>query len=66
MTARTIAALSGGHSSLEAEILANMERWRWMPRDMGETHIEVNIPDYEAVVIDKGTVIERNRVVVGK
>jgi L,D-transpeptidase YcbB len=66
LTARTVAALSGGHSSLEAEILANMERWRWMPRDMGETHIEVNIPDYEAVVIEKGTVIERNRVVVGK
>jgi murein L,D-transpeptidase YcbB/YkuD len=63
---RTVAALSGGPSSLEAEILANMERWRWMPRDMGETHIEVNIPDYEAVVIEKGEVIERNRVVVGK
>jgi murein L,D-transpeptidase YcbB/YkuD len=63
---RTVAALSGGPSSLEAEILANMERWRWMPRDMGETHIEVNIPDYEAVVIEKGKVIERNRVVVGK
>ncbi|MGI8569702.1 MAG: L,D-transpeptidase family protein, partial [Methylocella sp.] len=66
LTARTAAALSGGASSLEAEILANMERWRWMPRDMGETHIEVNIPDYEAVVIEKGAVIERSRVVVGK
>jgi L,D-transpeptidase YcbB len=66
LTARTVAALSGGPSSLEAEILANMERWRWMPRDMGETHIEVNIPDYEAVVIEHGEVIERNRVVVGK
>jgi L,D-transpeptidase YcbB len=63
---RTVAAKSGGASSLEAEILANMERWRWMPRDMGETHIEVNIPDYEVVVIEKGEVIERNRVVVGK
>jgi L,D-transpeptidase YcbB len=67
LTARTVAALSGAQASrLEAEILANMERWRWMPRDMGETHIEVNIPDYQAVVIDKGEVIERNRVVVGK
>ncbi|MGA7386034.1 MAG: L,D-transpeptidase family protein, partial [Methylocella sp.] len=67
LTARTVAALSGGQTSrLEAEIIANMERWRWMPRDMGETHIEVNIPDYEAVVIEKGAVIERNRVVVGK
>jgi L,D-transpeptidase YcbB len=66
LTARTVAALSGGPSRLEAEILANMERWRWMPRDMGETHIEVNIPDYEAYVIEKGAVIERSRVVVGK
>ena len=66
LTARTVAALSGGPPSLEAEILANMERWRWMPRNMGETHIEVNIPDYEAVVIEKGAVIERSRVVVGK
>jgi L,D-transpeptidase YcbB len=66
LTARTIAALFGGPSDREAEILANMERWRWMPRDMGETHIEVNIPDYEAVVIEKGAVIERARVVVGK
>ncbi|MGH6813612.1 MAG: L,D-transpeptidase family protein [Methylocella sp.] len=66
LTARTVAAMSGGPSSLEAEILANMERWRWMPRDMGETHIEVNIPDYEAVVIENGEVIERNRAVVGK
>jgi L,D-transpeptidase YcbB len=67
LTARTVAALSGAQASrLEAEILANMERWRWMPRDMGETHIEVNIPDYEAVVVEKGEVIERNRVVVGK
>ncbi len=67
LTARTVAALSGAQASrLEAEILANMERWRWMPRDMGETHIEVNIPDYEAVVIEHGEVIVRARVVVGK
>jgi murein L,D-transpeptidase YcbB/YkuD len=67
LTARTVAALSGRQTSrLEAEILANMERWRWMPRDLGESHIEVNIPDYEAAVIDKGEVIERVRVVTGK
>ena len=67
LTARTAAALSGRQSShLQAEILANMERWRWMPRDMGETHIEVNIPDYEAAVIENGEVTLRTRVVVGK
>jgi L,D-transpeptidase YcbB len=67
LTRRTVAALSGAQTArLEAEIVANMERWRWMPRDLGEKHIEVNIPDYEAAVIDKGEVIERVRVVVGK
>ena len=43
-----------------------MERWRWMPRDLGEERIEVNIPDYEAAVIENGEVILRTRVVVGK
>jgi murein L,D-transpeptidase YcbB/YkuD len=67
LTPRTVAALSGGQSSrLEAEILANMERWRWMPRDMGEMHVEVNIPDYEVSVIENGKVALRARVVVGK
>ncbi len=67
LTARTIALLSGGGKrQLEAEIIANMERWRWMPRDMGDSRIEVNIPDYEVVVIENGAVAQRNRVVVGK
>ncbi|MGO9674964.1 MAG: L,D-transpeptidase family protein [Methylocella sp.] len=67
LTPRTIALMSGGaKGDLEAEIIANMERWRWMPRDMGDSRIEVNIPDYEVVVIENGAVAERNRVVVGK
>ncbi|PNG25089.1 hypothetical protein CR492_15670 [Methylocella silvestris] len=67
LNARTIALLSGGEQSrVEAEILANMERWRWMPRDMGESRIEVNIPDFEVSVIENGAVVSRNRVVVGK
>jgi L,D-transpeptidase YcbB len=61
------AALAGGETPrLEAEIIANMERWRWMPRDLGERRVEVNIPDYEAAVIDNGAVIDRTRVIVGK
>ncbi|WP_245257498.1 L,D-transpeptidase family protein [Methylocapsa acidiphila] len=51
---------------LEAEIIANMERWRWMPRDLGDSRIEVNIPDFEVTVIENGRVVHRNRVVVGK
>jgi murein L,D-transpeptidase YcbB/YkuD len=67
LTAQTVAALTDARPSrLEAEIIANMERWRWMPRDLGASRIEVNIPDFEARVIESGTVVGRHRVVVGK
>ncbi len=67
LTPRTVTALAGASPSrIEAEIIANMERWRWMPRDLGATRIEVNIPDFEASVVANGTVVERHRVVVGK
>ena len=67
LTARTIALLSGGDPSrLEREILASMEKWRWAPRDMGETRIEVNIPNYTARLIRDGKVVHSMRVIVGK
>ncbi|MBX9760596.1 MAG: L,D-transpeptidase family protein, partial [Beijerinckiaceae bacterium] len=67
LTARTISLLSGGDPSrLEAEILANMERWRWAPRDMGQTRIEVNIPDFRARLVRDGKVVHSMRVIVGK
>ncbi len=67
LTARTIAALSGGQPSrLENELLANMEFWRWMPRDMGKDRIEVNIPDFSVSVFHDDQLVWRNKVIVGK
>jgi L,D-transpeptidase YcbB len=53
-------------SRVEAEIIANMERWRWLPRDMGDSRVEVNIPDFELAVVRNGVVAHRARVIVGK
>ena len=61
---RTAAHLSPPR--VEAEIIANMERWRWLPRDMGENRVEVNIPDFELAVVRGGQVAHRTRVIVGK
>jgi L,D-transpeptidase YcbB len=67
LTARTVTALSGGESSrVEAEVVANMERWRWLPRDLGANYVQVNIPDYSLQVVHSGTVVHEARVVVGK
>jgi L,D-transpeptidase YcbB len=67
LTARTVSVLSGGESSrVEAEVLANMERWRWLPRQLGTDYVEVNIPDYMLQVVHSGSVVHEAKVVVGK
>ena len=67
LTARTVASLSGGQPRrLEDEIVANMERWRWLPRDLGARYVAVNIPDYSLDVFDGDRSVHHARVVVGK
>ena len=43
-----------------------MERWRWLPHDLGSLYVNVNVPEFMARVIKNGTVIHASRVVVGK
>jgi L,D-transpeptidase YcbB len=47
-------------------IQANMEMWRWEPRDMGERRIEVNVPDFTVALLDGEAIVHSARVVVGK
>lgn len=47
-------------------IIANMERWRWLPQELGRTHIFVNIPDFRLEMMDQGARVFETRVIVGK
>jgi L,D-transpeptidase YcbB len=47
-------------------IIANMERWRWYPRELGNAHVVLNIPHYTLRVMQDGKEIWTTRVVVGK
>jgi murein L,D-transpeptidase YcbB/YkuD len=47
-------------------ILVNMERWRWLPHDLGAFYVTVNIPEFTLRVVEEGTPIHTARVVVGK
>jgi len=49
-----------------ADIIANMERWRWLPQDLGDRHIMVNLPDFSLRLVEGGRTIHRARVIVGK
>ncbi|WP_170263491.1 L,D-transpeptidase family protein [Blastochloris sulfoviridis] len=63
---RTLAALNGGGKATINDIIANMERWRWLPRDLGTTHIMVNIPEFTVRIWRNGQMIHRTRVITGK
>ncbi len=66
-TASASAGAAFGASGRErAAILANMEMWRWEPRDMGEKRIEINVPDFSVTALDGDTVLFQARAIVGK
>lgn len=62
----TRAALNVSVESRIAQIMLNMERWRWMPDDLGERHVLVNIPAFSLQGIENGRIRTEMRVVVGK
>ena len=47
-------------------IIANMERWRWYPRDLGKAHVIVNQPDFTLRVMHEGNQVWTTRIVIGK
>ena len=48
------------------QVELNLERWRWMPRRLGDTHVEVNIPDFDLQLIRGDQEALRSRIVVGQ
>jgi L,D-transpeptidase YcbB len=47
-------------------IVVNMERLRWIPRDLGNPHVVVNIPDYTLTLYNNDKVYWHTKIVVGK
>jgi len=64
---RRIAPLRGATPArLTGDLIANMERWRWLPADLGREHIAVNIPEFRLRILRNEAVIHQTRVIVGK
>ncbi len=47
------------------QIMLNMERWRWMPDNLGDYHILVNIAAFELQRVQSSVIVERMNVVTG-
>ncbi|HKA65505.1 MAG TPA: L,D-transpeptidase family protein [Methyloceanibacter sp.] len=46
-------------------IVINMERWRWMPENLGKIYVQDNVPEYMLYVVKDGKVIHSDKIVVG-
>jgi L,D-transpeptidase YcbB len=67
LDAQTIRDLNGPPRDKQIDIIiANMERWRWMPRDLGKTHVMVNLPDFTLRLMHNGSMMWTTRIVIGK
>ncbi len=69
---RTVRALNSPKRDRQIDtIIVNMERWRWLPRDLGapslgDAYVILNIPDFTLKVMQHGAQVWTTRVVTGK
>jgi murein L,D-transpeptidase YcbB/YkuD len=67
LDAKTIKELNGPPREKHIDtVIANMERWRWYPRDLGKAHVVVNQPDFSLKVMHNGAEVWTTRIVIGK
>jgi L,D-transpeptidase YcbB len=72
LDAQTVKALNTPKRDKQIDtVLVNMERWRWLPRDLGvpslgDAYVILNIPDYTLKVMQRGQQVWTTRVVTGK
>jgi L,D-transpeptidase YcbB len=47
-------------------ILINMERWRWMPLNLGTVYVQDNVPEFMLYVVKNGKTIHADKIAVGE
>ena len=46
-------------------IRLNMDRWRWLPRDLGNKYVIVNVPAFYATLVENGVTRWKQRAIAG-
>ncbi len=64
--AKTLAALNVPVAERMEQIELNLERWRWLPRDLGSRLVVVNIAGFELAAVDEDGRSLEMRVAVGR
>lgn len=66
LNAETLKALNVPAAVRVDEIIANMERWRWLPRTFESRYILVNVPDQSLDYMDGQDSKLHSRIIIGK
>ncbi len=64
--AETLAHLNQGPLDRIAQLRVSLERWRWLPADMGERHIRVNIAGFQLETWEHGERVSVHEAIVGR
>ena len=62
----TLAALNASPVRRVRQLTLNMERWRWLPQDLGDRHVLVNAADFRLDAVADGEVELTMRAIVGR
>lgn len=62
----TIRAMNHSVDDRIAQIITNMERWRWLPRDLGDKHVFVNQAAFSLHIRNDGKITDERKVIIGK
>lgn len=62
----TIAEMSHSVEHRIQQIITNMERWRWLPDDLGKRHVFVNQAAFNLHIRNEGKITDQRKVIVGK
>ena len=63
---RELAATPAEQAKRHKLIRANMDRWRWLPRDLGKQYLMTNVPEYQLRLTVNDKIVRTYRTVVGK
>lgn len=64
---RTALAAAPANATTRRQLLrANMERWRWLPQDLGFRHVIANVPEMQLRFVVNSKLIRSYKAVVGK
>lgn len=62
----TLAALNASPAERIRQLEVNLERWRWLPQDLGDRHVMVNIADFRLDAVEEGETTLTMRAIVGR